>query len=123
LLRSQGWYSSGVSFLAEQRVWQLLDEGFDFVADPHVMVKGLLLALGLGGQSRRVVKAPVDDSGAAGKNRTGVMGIITDGDDIVEGEMFYSVQGFRLLGRNIDPGLAITWTANWSSVFGCVPAE
>src|SRR5919108_4635343 len=96
-LRSQAWYSSAVSFLREQRVWQLLDEGFDLVAHPHVMAQGFLRAPGPGSKPRRVVKASVDDPGAAGKDRAGLMGIATDGNHVIEGKVLHHIQGFRLL--------------------------
>jgi hypothetical protein len=113
----------GVSFLGEQRVWQLLDEGFDLVSPPQVMGKGLLWALGFGGEPRRVIKASAGDSGQAGKDRTSLMGITTDGHHVIEREVLHRFQGFGCWVDISTPASAMTSTANGSSFFGCVPAE
>jgi hypothetical protein len=84
----------GVSSRAEQGFWQLLNKGFDLVSHAHIMAQGFLGALGRGGKPWRVVKATVDDPGAAGKNRTGFMGITINGHHLVEGQVLHSIEDF-----------------------------
>jgi hypothetical protein len=89
-----GGVSMGVSFRAEQGFWQLLNKGFDLVSHADIMAQGFLGALGRGGKPWRVVKATVDDPGAAGKNRTGFMGITINGHHLVEGQVLHSIEDF-----------------------------
>jgi hypothetical protein len=86
---------SGVVFMVvssrvEQSFWQLLNKGLDLVAHAHVMAQGFLGALGRGGKPWRVVKAAMDDPGAAGENRTGFMGITTNKFQAVYGRFLAS---------------------------------
>ena len=70
------------------------------------MAQGLLRVLGRGGQPWRVVKAAVNDPGAAWKGRTGLVGVATDGDHLVKGEVLHGVQGFGPLRREVDADLS-----------------
>ena len=67
-----------------KELWKFLDECFDLVADPAVMVECLLGVFGGFGQGGRVVEAHMKGFGGCAEGGAGFSGLIANGDDGVE---------------------------------------
>jgi hypothetical protein len=56
--------------------------------------EGFCLIRGMGREARRVIKAHVHHLGAARKYRAALVGIATDGDDVIKRDVLDILEGF-----------------------------
>ncbi len=75
----------------------------DFVTHATVMVHGLFLGRGMGGESGRVFEACMHDASSCWEDRAGLVRRIADGDDEIEvdAEVFRAIGGVR---RDVHAG-------------------
>jgi len=90
------WFCEGVG--------KRFDEGADFIAHSAVVRERFFLGLCVLSKARRIVETDVNDFCVSGEYRAGFVGVVADGDDVIEGDGGERVDVLGLAAGDIDAG-------------------